>query len=116
MITREELRQLAQFESPGGSAISFYVQPTTPQDKSHRQETILVKDLVRAALRQAERGRNHQVLRDDLQKILQVGEGLYGNHSRGKVIFACSEREFYPQLNLPPRLARSHLCMNPLFH
>ncbi len=116
MITREELRQLAQVESPGGSAISFYFQPTTPQDKSHRQETILVKDLVRAALRQAERGRNHQVLRDDLQKILQVAEGLYGNHSRGKVIFACSEREFWREVDLPPRLGRSQLWVNARFH
>jgi peptide subunit release factor 1 (eRF1) len=116
MITREELRQLAQVESPAGCAISFYFQPTTPQDKSHRQEAILVKDLVREALRQAERGRNHQVLRADLQKILQAGEGLYGNHSRGKVIFACREREIWREMDLPPRLGRSQLRVNSRFH
>jgi peptide subunit release factor 1 (eRF1) len=116
MITREELRQLAQVESPAGCAISFYFQPTTPQDKSHRHEAILVKDLVRDALRQAERGRNHQVLRGDLQKILQIAEGLYGNHSRGKVIFACSEREFWREVDLPPRLGRSQLRVNSRFY
>ncbi len=116
MITREELRQLAQIESPAGSAVSFYFQPQTPQDRSHREETILVKDLVREALRQAERGRNHQALRDDLHKVLQAAESFYGNHSRGKVIFACSERGIWRELDLPPRLGRSQLKVDSRFH
>ena len=116
MITREELRQLAQVESPAGSAVSFYFQPKTPQDKSHREETILVKDLVREALRQAERGRNHQTLRDDLHKILQAAENFYGNHSRGKVIFAFGERGIWHELDLPPRLGRSQIKVDSRFH
>ena len=49
MISREELRQLASFECrhPDELAISFYFKPSTPQDKSHREEGILAKDLVR---------------------------------------------------------------------
>jgi peptide chain release factor subunit 1 len=116
MITREELRHLAQVESPGGCAISFYFQPQTPQDKSHREETILIKDLVRNALRHGERAGNHQVLRDDLQRILQKAEGLYGNHSRGKAIFACRERGIWRELDLPPRLGRSQLKVDSRFH
>jgi peptide subunit release factor 1 (eRF1) len=116
MITREELRQLAQVESQAGCAVSFYFQPQTPQDKSHREETILVKDLVREALRQAERGKNHQSLRDDLQRILQSAEGLHGNHSRGKVTFACSERGIWRDIDLPPRLGRSQLKVDSRFH
>jgi peptide subunit release factor 1 (eRF1) len=116
MMTREQLRQLAQVESPQGCAVSFYFQPQTPQDQSHREETILVKDLVREALRQADRGRNHQGLRDDLQNILQAAEGFYGNHSRGKVIFACSERGIWRALDLPPRLGRSQLKVESRFH
>jgi hypothetical protein len=116
MITREELRHLAQVESPDGCAVSFYFQPQTPQDQSHRVETIQVKDLVREALRQADRGKNHQVLRDDLQNILQVAEGLYGNHSRGKVILACGERGIWHALDLPPRLGRSQLKVDSRFH
>jgi hypothetical protein len=116
MITREELRHLAQVESPDGCAVSFYFQPQTPQDQSHREETILVKDLVREALRQADRGRNHQTLRDDLQSILQAAEGFYGNHSRGKVIFACREHGIWRALDLPPRLGRSQLKVDSRFH
>jgi len=37
MITREDIRELAQFHTNGdeGSALSFYFEPRTPQNKSH---------------------------------------------------------------------------------
>ncbi|HKF20755.1 MAG TPA: hypothetical protein VKE93_04255, partial [Candidatus Angelobacter sp.] len=116
MITREELRRLAQVESPGGCAISFYFQPQTPQDRSHREETILIKDLVREALRQAERGGNHHGLREDLARVLQIAEGLYGNHSRGKAIFACREKGIWRETDVPPRLGRAQLKVDSRFH
>ncbi len=116
MITREEIRHLAQIDSPAGCAISFYFQPQVPQDKSHREEAILVKDLVREALRKAERHGNHAALRDDLKKILGIAETLHGNHSRGKAIFACSEARIWHELDLPPRLGRSLLTVNSRFH
>lgn len=116
MMTREELRQLAQIESPGCCAISFYFQPQTPQDKSHREEAILARDLVRSALRQAERSGNHQALHHDLERVLQTAESLYGNHSRGKAIFACPERGIWRELDLPARLGRSQLKVDSRFH
>lgn len=116
MITREEIRQLAQFESPRASAITFYFQPQTPQDKSHRKEAIMIKDLVREALRKAERSGNDTALRDDLQRILQIAEGLHGNHSRGKAIFACKELGVWRELDLPPRLGESQIIVNSRFH
>jgi peptide subunit release factor 1 (eRF1) len=116
MITREEIRQLAQVESPAGCAISFYFQPQTPQNKSHREETILVKDLVRNTLRKAARNGNHAALRQDLEKVLQIAEGLHGNHSRGKVIFACSEQGIWHELDVPPRLEHSQIKVNSRFH
>ena len=116
MITREEVRQLAQIESPSGCAISFYFQPETPENKSHRQEQILIKDLVRECLRRAERSRNHIELREDLGRVLQVAEALHGNHSRGKVIFACKDQRIWRELDVPPRLGRSHIAVNSRFH
>lgn len=116
MITREEIRHLANIDSPNGCAISFYFQPQVPQDKSHRQEAIVVKDLVREALRRAERQGNHHALRDDLKKILGIAESLHGNHSRGKAIFACSEAGIWQELDLPPRLGCSLLTVNSRFH
>ena len=116
MITREEIRQLAQLESPSSCAISFYFQPQTPQDKSHREEVILVKDLVRETLRKAERTGNHLACREDLQKILDVAEHLHGNHSRGRVIFACKEQGIWRELDVPPRLGKSVITVNSRFH
>jgi peptide subunit release factor 1 (eRF1) len=116
MITREEIRQLAQFESPAGCAISFYFQPQTPQNKSHREEAIMAKDMVRDALRKAERNGNHTVLREDLEKILTIAEGLHGNHSRGKAIFACREQGIWRELDIPPRPEPSQIKVNSRFH
>lgn len=116
MMTQEELRQLAQIESPSGCAVSFYFQPQTPRDKSHREEAILVKDLVRNALRQPERAGNHQLLRGDLEKIHALAESLYGNHSMGKAVFACSERDIWLEMDLPPRLGRSQIKVDTRFH
>lgn len=116
MITREEIRQLAQLESPSACAVSFYFQPQTPSDKSHREEVILVKDLVRECLRKAERNRNHAALRDDLQRVLEVAEQLHGNHSRGKVIFACKGQGIWRELDVPPRLGKSQIAVNSRFH
>jgi peptide subunit release factor 1 (eRF1) len=116
MITREEIRQLAQFESSTGCAITFYFQPHTPQDKSHREEAIMVKDLVRDTLRQAERNGNHTVLRQDLEKILNIAERLHGNHSRGKAIFACREHGIWRELDIPSRPEPSQIKVNSRFH
>lgn len=116
MITREEVRHLAQFESPKACAISFYFQPQTPQDKSHRKEAILIKDLVRETLRRAERNGNDAALREDLQRILQIAESLHGNHSRAKVIFACRELGVWRELDVPPRVGESQIIVNSRFH
>jgi peptide subunit release factor 1 (eRF1) len=116
MITREEIRQLAQFESPSGCAISFYFQPHTPQNKSHREEAILIKDLVRDALRKAERNGNDAAMRQDFEKVLEIAEGLHGNHSRGKAIFACREQGIWHEFDVPPRLGRSQITVNSRFH
>ena len=67
MITRADIRELANFHSPEGCAVTFYYQPTVPANRSHRDETILVKDLVNNALREAEKnGGGHKSARPDL--------------------------------------------------
>jgi peptide subunit release factor 1 (eRF1) len=116
MINREELRQLAELEAPPASAISFYFQPETPQDKSHRQEAILLKDLVRDALRAAERHGGDGGARADLERIQELAEGLHGNHARAKAIFACSAKGIWREFDLPARLRRTQLIVNSRFH
>ena len=86
-LWREELRELAALESTKGSAITFYFQPVTPQDKTHRQEAILVKDLIREARKEMTRHGNDARAMATLDRIFATVEHLRGNHSRAKAIF-----------------------------
>lgn len=116
MITRENIRELANFEAKDGCAVSFYYQPTTPKDKSHREEAILVKDLVREALKAAEKhGRNGRA-KADLERIQDIAEHLHGNSGRAKAIFASSKDNFWREFDLPARLTGTRLFVNTHFH
>ncbi|MGH7484204.1 MAG: host attachment protein [bacterium] len=118
MITREDIRELAQFQcsQPEDCALSFYFQPRTPQNKSHREETILAKDLVRDALREAEKKGKNGSARSDLNRILDLAGNLHGNQARAKAIFACGSRNFWREFNLPPQLPGTQLFVNRRFH
>ena len=63
-ITREQIRELAEFQDEKSCAVSFYFQPSTPRNKAHKEETILVKDLVRDALRSLETKDKKDAARD----------------------------------------------------
>lgn len=118
MITREGIRELAQFhfDDEPGCTLSFYFQPRTPQNKSHREEAILAKDLVRGALREAEKGGKNSAARADLHRILALAEGLHGNQARAKAVFACGSRNFWREFDLPPQLPGTQLFVNRRFH
>src|SRR5205085_3298946 len=111
MISRETLLQLASLQSPTDSAISFYYQPQPPQDKSHRDEAILLKDLVR----QAHNG-GHQPSEKDLQRILALAETLVNNHARGKALFACAALGIWQEFEIPVHPFRTQLIVNRRFH
>jgi hypothetical protein len=117
MITRDEIRELASFfadEKTGACALSFYFQPDTPQDRSHRGEAILAKDLVKHALKEAEgKGRNGG-LHADLDRILEVAGRLRG-HARGRAVFACSAQNFWKEFDLPPHLGTTGIFVQSRF-
>lgn len=113
---RDELRQLAAIESADGCAISFYFQPGTPPDRSHRQEAITVKDLVRDALKDLDRTCNPARARADLERIQGMADQIHNNHSRAKAIFACAEHGVWKEFDLPPAVGRTHLHVNNRFH
>jgi peptide subunit release factor 1 (eRF1) len=118
MISREELRQLAEFECrhPNEFAVTFYFQPSTPKDKSHREEAIEAKDLVRRTLQELEvNGRSRDVL-SDLRQILQLAERLHGNQARAKAVFACSSRKLWVEFDLPASPGQTALYVNRRFH
>jgi len=117
MITREQLRELARFQSNGADcAVSFYMQPQTPRDKSHREESILLKDLVRSALLSIENHGKNGYMRADLERVLDWVSSLGGGPARARAVFACGELNFWREFDLPPQLPASQLVINRRFH
>lgn len=119
MISRDTLRQLAVIESKSGQAVSFFYQPPVARDRAHREEQILIKDLIREASESLEkRGRrnNDHGLRADLDRIATVGNQLRGNGAHSKAIFACAEQGIWREFNLPAQLSETRLEVNSHFH
>lgn len=118
MITREEMRELSQFRFNENEqcAISFYFQPAAPRNKSHREESILVKDVVRNALRQVSANGNDHCVRADLERIMTLCERLSANQSRAKAVFAYGRENFWREFDLPPDLPGTQLILNRRFH
>lgn len=118
MISREELRQLASFEcrQPDELAITFYFKPPAPQDKSHREEVILAKDLVRKTIQELQINGPSRGALQDLRRILELAERLHGNQARGKVVFACSARGVWQEFDIPAGVITTKLFFNRRFH
>jgi len=116
MIARAEIRELANFHSPETCALTFYYQPSTPQDLSHRSEAILVKDMLRNALREAEKNGKGACGQSDIERVIALVETLHGNGGKAKAVFACAGQNFWREFDLPPRLPQTQVIFNQRFH
>jgi len=116
MITREAIRELAEYESPHGCALTFYYQPTAPKDQSHREEAIVLKDVVRGAMREAEKQGRNECARADLKRILEMADKIQKNGGKAKAIFADSSTGFWREFDLPAKLEGTKLIVNRRFH
>jgi peptide subunit release factor 1 (eRF1) len=116
MITRDDIRELANFRSAEGCAITFYYQPSTPLNKSHHQEAILVKDLIRSALHEAEKHGKNGSTRADLEKISGMVDPLRGSTGKAKAIFACGQEGFWREFDIPAQLLKPKIAVSQRFH
>lgn len=116
MITREQIRELAEFEDPQGGALTFYFQHSAPRNKAHKEETILTKDQAREVLRQVEGKGKCESARADLDRMMRLSQEWLGNGARAKAVFACSARELWREYDLPARLTGTHFFINRHFH
>ena len=116
-MTRDEIRELAAFqadETKGACALSFYFQPDPPQDRSHRREAIVAKDIVKQALKSAAASGKNGSLHADLDRVLDLATNLRGN-ARGRAVFACSAQNFWKEYELPPHLGGTQIYLQPQF-
>jgi len=117
-MTRDEIRELAAFqadETKGACALSFYFQPDPPQDRSHRREAIVAKDIVKQALKSAAAAGKNGSLHADLDRVLDLATNLRGT-SHGRAVFACSAQNFWREYELPLNLGGTHIYLQPQFH
>jgi len=116
-MTRDEIRELAAFQadqSKGACALSFYFQPDSPQDRSHRREAIVAKDVVKQALKSAVAQGKNGSLHADLDRVLDLATNLRGN-AKGRAVFACSAQNFWREFELPPHLGSTHIYLESRF-
>jgi peptide chain release factor subunit 1 len=117
MMTRDEIRELAAFqadETKGACALSFYFQPDPAQDRSHRREAIVAKDIVKQALKSTAATGKNGSLHADLDRVLDLATNLRGN-ARGRAVFACSAQNFWREYELPPHLGATQIYLQPQF-
>ncbi len=115
-ITREEIRELATFQDEKACALSFYFQPSTPRNKAHKEDVILIKDLVREAVRSLESQGKKDCARADMDRILRLSGELRSNGTHGKVVFACSAKHIWREYDVPAGLPGAQLFVNRHFH
>ena len=116
MITRDDIRELANFRSPEACAVTFYYQPQTPPNKSHREEVIMVKDMIRCALRDADKHGKNGSTRIDLEKISNMVDPLHGGSGKAKAIFACGNQGFWREFDIPAQLLKPKIAVSQRFH
>ena len=120
-ITREQIRELAEFQDAKCRAVSFYFQPSTPRNKAHKEDTILIKDLTREALRNVE-GSGPEIkekkdsARADMDRILRLSGELRSNGTHGKAVFACAAQNLWREYDLPSALPGTQLFVDRHFH
>jgi peptide subunit release factor 1 (eRF1) len=115
-MTREQIRELAEFQDEKSCAVSFYFQPSAPRNKAHKEDTILVKDLVREALRTAEKKDKKDSARADMDRILRLSAELRSNGTHGKAVFACASQNLWREYDLPASLPSTQLFVDRHFH
>jgi len=115
-ITREQIRELAEFQDSKSCAVSFYFQPSTPRNKAHKEDTILIKDLAREAMRALETKGNKDTPRDDIERIVRMSTELRSNGTHAKAVFACAGQKIWREYELPATLGRTQIFIDRHFH
>jgi hypothetical protein len=115
-ITREQIRELAEFQDEKSCAVSFYYQPSTPRNKAHKEDTILIKDLAREALRTLESKGQKDCARADIDRVLRLSGELRSNGTHGKAVFACAEKKIWREYDVERTLPGTQLFVDRRFH
>jgi peptide subunit release factor 1 (eRF1) len=115
-ITREQIRELAEFQDDTSCAVSFYFQPSTPRNQAHKEDAILIKDLAREAQRHLESKGKNSCARADIDRIVQLSGELRSNGTHGKAVFASAAKNIWREFEVPAVLGSTQLFVDRHFH
>jgi peptide chain release factor subunit 1 len=115
-ISREQIRELAQFQDEKSCAVSFYYQPSAPRNKAHKEDTILIKDLARDAIHRLEATGKRDCARSDIERVIRLSGELRSNGTHGKAVFACADKHIWREFELPASLGSTQLFVDRHFH
>ncbi|HEY4763376.1 MAG TPA: host attachment protein [Candidatus Sulfotelmatobacter sp.] len=115
-ITREQIRELAEFQDKESCAVSFYFQPSAPRNKAHKEDMILIKDLAREALRSLQGEGKKDGARADMDRILRQSDEWRSNKTHGKAVFACAAQNIWREYDVPASLPSTQLFVDRHFH
>ena len=115
-ITREQIRELAEFRDEQSCALTFYFQPSTPRNKAHKEDAIVIKDLARDAIRNLETKGKKDCVRADMDRVLALSTELRSNGTHGKAVFACASKNIWREYDLPTLLPRTQLFVGRQFY
>src|SRR6201997_3440625 len=100
-MTREQIRELAEFQDQNSCAVSFYFQPSAPRNKAHKEDSILIKDLAKEAMRTLETKGKKDCARADIERIVRMSTELRSNGTHAKAVFACAAQNIWHEYELP---------------
>ncbi len=115
-ITREQLRELAEFRDDNSCAVSFYYQPSTPRNKAHKEDTILIKDLAREAMRVLDSKGKKDCARSDIDRVVRMSGELRTNGTHARAVFACATKSVWREYELPAILGSTQIQVDRQFH
>jgi peptide subunit release factor 1 (eRF1) len=115
-ISREQIRELAEFQDEKSCAVSFYYQPSAPRNKAHKEDIILIKDLAREALRRVDDKGQRDCAREDIERVVRLSSDLRSNGTHGKAVFACAARNLWREFEVPAELGTTQIFVDRHFH
>lgn len=92
---------LANFHDARGNAVSFFLGRITTPDKTHREEAIHIKNMVRDAAPDASSRPGQDLLLKDLAAIRGIAEEIRLGPSHFHAVFACAGRQIWKYFTLP---------------
>ena len=115
-ISREQIRELAEFQDEDSCAVSFYFQPSAPRNKAHKEVAIMIKDLAREAMRRIDNREKKDCARADIDRVVGLSSELRSNGTHGKAVFACAAKKIWREFELPATLGSTQLFVDRHFH